>query len=439
MKPTTIAIYDPKTGKLVCELKDGATLTNIPVGATVVVGTDEPASVVFELDGKLLRTEGAPPFCISGDKGSGQFLPFDGLTKGDHKLRLFVGQPVELNFKVVEAPPPPPPPPPLPSLTVMKPEAGKPRDHGLAYNKGGDLVVENLHVEGFGHNIVAQNAKSLKVNNVRTCRAWREQSKDIFAGQGLYLFNIAGQVVVTGFFARDNGWQKDKPPIDLTEYRHGVYANFGGGGNGGPVFDTCIIAGSCNTGIQLRAGGVIRNSVFLDSATAIAAVMGNFRLENCTIYDGHYHNSRVVDSSGKTVIKSWTAHTALTALWPGVLRDVWIVGRPGQGDDPGLVPNVKCFPQGAVSVSGMWGGANGHPEWKPSPVPVKLDAKDCVIAGWPGQPFTGDRKHDGSGFVVKNSTVSYDYKPVLDAVERNEISIAEAVKTLHQQIRSKVV
>lgn len=454
--PLKVYLTD-RTGSLLNEIVNGETI-RVPEGGTLIAESDK-IPVSFFFDGKFIRTEAKPPLSISGDNGV-SINTWDGLTLGDHRLDLIVGpnhEKMVLGFNVkeiVDGPLDPEPPKPsssssgagssssssggtvgLPKLTRMvAPITGK-RGEGIAIVRKPNYSLKDTHIEGYNSNLTIQYVTGpVTVDNYRGCRAWRDEPKDIFKGHALYMDKLDGPTKITNFLARDNGWQTGKPPLDLSQFRHGVYSNFGAKN---PLFENCIIAGSANVGIQLRGGGVIRNCVFLDNSVAVYAVMGNCTIENCTIYDGHYHCTWGT-KDGQTVVNSWTSNSGVQIIWPTVMRDVWIIGRPGQGNDPGLVPNVKCYAAGAVGTTNFWGGGAGHSDWKPAPGGVKLDAKDCLISGWPGKPFAGDRPHDGTGFVVKTNPVTYNYKPVLDAVERNEISIKDAIKKLHAEIRALV-
>ena len=81
----------PATDTEIGPLTDGATVNQATTGTQLSVRADtSPAtvgSVLFTLDGVLVRTENSPAYAIAGDDGAGDFNPLTpALSNGAHTL-----------------------------------------------------------------------------------------------------------------------------------------------------------------------------------------------------------------------------------------------------------------------------------------------------------------------------------------------------------------
>lgn len=294
--------------------------------------------------------------------------------------------------------------------------------------RGGNVKLENLHVEGYSHNIDVQGSTTLILKNVRSIRSYRDKPEDRYGGQGIYFEDVDSTRMEEVFFGY-NGYSRDNPrPGDFTMFRQGVYID--AKNNKVAIFDP-LAPYNAACGIQNRANECeIRGGLLIGNANNIMNAVGRMKLYDTTIYDANYY----WDGSG------WVGQVGVYAYWPIEMRNVWIIGRQGQADRlpaPGQGGAKKYIP-GGVICDPKW----EHPDAKPSPVPLSkmIDAQDCLISGWPdasGQnsPF---RNFDGKGFVVRNKALTYSPTLALEACLKNEISIKETIRRISDAIRSQI-
>jgi hypothetical protein len=317
--------------------------------------------------------------------------------------------------------------------------------------RGAVVTVLDTHVEGYTTNVSIEHAASVTVRNLRSVRAWRDDptptDAKLYNGQGIYLDDIAGVVVVRESLFGWNGWQWGHPLVDRTQYRHGAYNNFG---CLNPLYEDCILVGNPACGGQFRGGGTCRRCVFLDNGVGVLASMGNLVLEDCLIYGGNYF--RVFDSKGE----AWTGMAAITAYWPVTARgELLIAARPGQAAGDATVKatgNRRLYPAPAIQASRQ-GNDPAHREWHQPPAGAALfslaPGATCTVAGWPAGPYGGGavdnlfaaRAAQAAGkeltpaqkaaladktalateaelkrVRVRPNPVAFDYGPILDAV-----------------------
>jgi hypothetical protein len=328
-------------------------------------------------------------------------------------------------------PPAPPPPPPLPALTrkVADPDAA---DRGEPYNFSGISELADTHIEGWRQNIVYMGGGGrLTLRNVRSVKAFRAESKERFQGQGLYFGHPnedapqdrwPGSAKVTGCLFGWNGWRKMDG--NANGYRHGIY----GGRCAGPLdIEDSIFVGNACAGVQVRRGGTIRRCVFIDNGISLLSVAGDVTMEDCVVLGGHRYAN--VNNAGE--LDSWTANNAVANYTKLTLRNCLFAGAPGQAADPAATP--KQYDTGCIVNSNQY---PPHPEWSPNG--GSITASKCIIAGWPGKSFAGDRPHDGTGFIVKGDKVTYNATPILDDVIANKVKIPDAVQRLTTEIRGLV-
>ncbi|QOV87835.1 right-handed parallel beta-helix repeat-containing protein [Humisphaera borealis] len=85
-----IAIVDPATQKEIRVLDGDTSIRQreLPAGATIAAVVSAPCTLVFEFDGKVVRQESNPPYSIGGDGIGGRLNRWDGLSPGEHTLRV---------------------------------------------------------------------------------------------------------------------------------------------------------------------------------------------------------------------------------------------------------------------------------------------------------------------------------------------------------------
>ena len=331
-------------------------------------------------------------------------------------------------------PTPTPTPIPTPTPTPVQRTQTIPSDPNAASRGVGVFYRQNQHspvilntlVNGWEQNIVvtAESAGiNLTIDNVVSINA---NSNGAFEGQGLYVEQLTGNFNVSNSLFGWNGRPLTQPGYTPTMFRHGCYCQ----ATASPAnFDQCIFAGNANAGVQLRSGGKITNSIFLDNGNSLIGVMGKIELDNCIIYDGHF----VFDGS------AWTSNTAILSYYPVTLNNVIIVGRTTQLTVPTNKPGARSFPQGALNLGGTWSN-NGDPVWVPPPsnVPM-LNANNCEIHGWPGATMNGQKLTTLPGFTkITPNAINYDYMSVLNQVVNNTLSVADAIAEIRQAITSQL-
>jgi hypothetical protein len=308
------------------------------------------------------------------------------------------------------------------------------RGYGVSAAGGGVRSYADRDVRGFDQNFTLENIPGAKLDNVTSLYAYRDSPDLIYHGQ-LFYFGNAGGVEISNFYGGKSGGCWTRRTVDRTQYHHVIYSDFG----------TILIAsaGICyqadNSGIQTRDGGDVVDVVVIGCGIGFLATQGDTHIRHLTIYDGGYY----VDFDKQKRPSAWTGMVGLDIYSASVVADdVWIVGKKGQelGDDMVRASGLKRYPGPAVSLS-PYKPDPAHPKYKPRPKgKAPLVSTNCRIAGWPGPAFGGgDVAHlDKRGWTVTPEPIEYDPSPVLAALERNEISKAEAVTTLTREIRGRV-
>lgn len=118
-------IVNADTDEDIQPLNDGDVFVK-PAGTQINIrydATDNPGSVVFKHQNKVVRTENAAPFALRGDY-NGNYLPWAGAVAGDHRVDAIpysldrglgtAGTPLTVNFTIVEED----------NMTINSPEAG---------------------------------------------------------------------------------------------------------------------------------------------------------------------------------------------------------------------------------------------------------------------------------------------------------------------------
>jgi hypothetical protein len=318
--------------------------------------------------------------------------------------------------------------PPLKRMMADPAAAGR----GEGFTLKGTNAIADVYLDGWEQNITyLGGGGSLTLTNVRSLHAFRADSSKRFQGQGLYFGNPAdpatppprsqwpGPATIRGCIFGWNGYRTNDG--NLNGYRHGVY---GGHFAGALLIEDSIFVGNACAGVQVRAGATIRRCVFLDNGVSLLSVAGDVTLEDCTFYGGHRYAE--VDGNGK--VTGWTGDNGVDNYTHLTLRNCLFAGKPGQGAPAGTKGN---YDTGCIVNSAKY---KPNPDW--SPDGGRITASGCTIAGWPGPAFAGDRKHDGSGFVVKASPVVFDYDPILAGVLGNTIGISDAAAQIAAAVRN---
>jgi hypothetical protein len=254
-----------------------------------------------------------------------------------------------------------------------------------------------------------------------------------YKGQCLYA-DKCGPLVVRGYYARSAGKWQGMPAKDNDRFRHAIYSNFGV--QSLTVEDSWLDDATC-AGIQSRGPVATIRRCFISECGIALLLVSGATVEDCTIYGGNVYHFPADPATGKPA--SWAGDVAIQAYYPVTLRNVWIVGKPGQSADNTSLAGLKTYHLGAV----VSGGDYSKSEWKP---PVGPDGKrirklvtatDCVIAGWPGPAFDGAAKHDGSGFTVKPTPVDVtaQIEAIRSDMEARRISVADAVARAQSVVR----
>jgi hypothetical protein len=329
------------------------------------------------------------------------------------------------------APPPPvtPPPPAMPPLTRKVAEGEGPRGNGVVC-RGGDHTIRDCHYDNFEQNIVAEGCGSLSLTNVRSVNAYRDNPAQQYEGQGLYARDVRGGVTLRGCVLGDNGWRAGKPVAGRSKYRHNLYMDFGA-----PVdMEDCIVFRAPNCGLQTRAGGRVKNCVFIDCGIGIINSMGSLVAEGVDIIGGRYY----CEPSG-----NWGGMLGVLAHHPTTLRDVRILPLAGQfeGDEAARNAGGRMFWGPALSARTMPKHfIDGHPRYKPPGTRKLFACENVLVKGWQEPKVTGDLDGDQSWAGVRHvaGSVTLDYQPILDLVLANEIPVVEGVRRLRDAAAAAV-
>lgn len=321
-------------------------------------------------------------------------------------------------------PPPavvPPTPTPIPTPTPpLAPVRTVNKAPIISVGHTADQTIKDQYVKGFAQNIVCQNyAGGLLVDNVVSVDSYDASQ---FQGQGIYLENIAGNVVIQNSYFGFNGRPRVNPIMTPTLYKHCIYAN---DNIGSLVVQNCILSNAANAGVQSRAlkGTVITGNVILDCGTAVLAIQGGATVTGNLIYGGQFY----FDGANPT------GNSALRTYWQMLCRDNLVLSRPGQAAAPAWPnhPTLKGpYPQGGLNVGGQW--VHEDPVWTPPAgypdVPEYLSGSNNRISSdWPGGLTTGPTLMPGWSECAPG--VAFDYTSILAAVEAGG-SVIDAIGKL---------
>jgi hypothetical protein len=275
-------------------------------------------------------------------------------------------------------------------------------------NHTADQVIENVYVKGMGTNVTCQKHKGdLTIRNVVSVDSWRA---DQFGGQGVYIDDVAGDVLIEDCLFAYNGRPRPPMPAQIpTPFRHGVYVN---SNVGKLTVKGCIFAQSASAGLQSRSlkGSTVTGCVFLDAAIAILLIEGGATVTGNLIYGGQY----AYDGFGLT------ENMGLRSYWPALLQNNYFVTRPGQSLAPAIAshPEARAFPQGGVCMGGEW--VHNDPPWTPPPTSpdeflLPGSAANWISQDWPGFIFAGKTRF--TAFSLLSGPIAFDYRPVIAAIE----------------------
>ncbi len=132
---------------------------------------------------------------------------------------------------------------------------------------GGDVLFEDLYMEGFKDNMAVQGYTG-QVTNLTVRRCISVDAHVVGAhSQGLYLSKCFNTIVEENLFDH-NGWA-NPDRSDANIYRHNVY---GQADNGPVTFRRNISTRASSHGVQMRCGGILEDNVF--SHNAVNALLG---------------------------------------------------------------------------------------------------------------------------------------------------------------------
>ncbi len=131
---------------------------------------------------------------------------------------------------------------------------------------GGDVLLEDLKIDGFKDNISLDGyTGSLENVRIRRCiviRSWSSGSHS----QGLYSSKVNGLLVEECLFDQ-NGWNPDAASGGVpTIYNHNLYVQTS---NQNVTIRKNIITRASSHGLQLRCGGTVTGNVFSENSIAI--------------------------------------------------------------------------------------------------------------------------------------------------------------------------
>lgn len=333
-------------------------------------------------------------------------------------------------------------PPGLPALErKVAPSVGD-RALGAFLNKDNPSLRSTL-VQGWGQNIHATGNAPLLLEDVFTLFPFREKPKEIYYGQCLYI-DSTNTVTIRGYYARGS-WGREAP-TEQTAFRHCIYRDFGGKLM---VVEDSWIDGAAACLLQSRCDVVYRRCFLTDGAVGVAQVMGNGRIEDSTIYGGHHYFQPAGEGrDGKPVPAAWTSNVAISLYAPLTVKNVWAVGKPGQGDNNNLIPGVRHYNVGAVVGSASYGkeawkpvvdkDKNGKTDWGTN---LLTTEGDCRLIGWPGPNVSGDLPPSLTGWTITTELVDVvgEVNAIRAKMEARQISVKEAVEQAQMAVRAAAV
>jgi hypothetical protein len=143
-----------------------------------------------------------------------------------------------------------------------------------------NLLIEDCRLDFFTTNLTltADDAPGGKVTNVtvRRCQVLDAYSTGgAFSGQGLYANHCDGVLIEENVFDH-NGWNELVPGAAANIYRHNLYLS---AANSAVTVRGNVIANGASHGLQLRAGGIVEDNLFLSNAVhcLLAGAAGVFR------------------------------------------------------------------------------------------------------------------------------------------------------------------
>jgi hypothetical protein len=258
----------------------------------------------------------------------------------------------------------------------FRPRAGYRPKFGVQFiGKVDGLAIRNVTAHDFAHaNLsIEGQIRGLRIEGYRSYQS-NGDAGDLFAGQGMYLDGLLEPAEVVDSVLWCNGTPDGKATTLRNQYRHGAYAQQGQA----PVnFTNCIVADNSASGLMFRSGGRAVDCLFAGNGNSIMAVAGGVEITDSAIVGGH----RYWDGD------NWTGNLAVSAYTNTTLRNVLIVGTPGQdakGSPDPTINGSKSYDLGAIQINKRYAP---HPEWTSG---GKVSFDGVTLAGWPGPALNGD-------------------------------------------------
>jgi hypothetical protein len=141
------------------------------------------------------------------------------------------------------------------------------------YNPGGNILLEDDTFEYFRYNMDIEALEGGAINGITVRRCVDEYAYATNYGhsQGIYAYNVSNITIVQSVFDHD-GWDFAVPTSEDLGFNHDMY-----------IASTCsgvdieqnVIAEAAFAGVMARAGGIIKNNLFIDDAIAVAYGQAN--------------------------------------------------------------------------------------------------------------------------------------------------------------------
>ncbi|MDB5294898.1 MAG: hypothetical protein JWO31_881 [Phycisphaerales bacterium] len=129
-----------------------------------------------------------------------------------------------------------------------------------------NLTFDDVSVEFYANNFVVSPyfgpVTDFKLRNSNVSNSWAKSSHS----QGMYLEGITGVLLENNTFDH-NGWNEQIPGAGATVFNHSVYVQ---GTNRDAVARNNVFANAGSHGLQMRAGGIVENNLFINDPIGLS-------------------------------------------------------------------------------------------------------------------------------------------------------------------------